>query len=82
MVGVELKQKVAPYLRALLECNIIALNAGLTTIRLLPPFVITYQQLDQVVAALGEVLSIDSPWKRKLAKEEWERFRRSKQKDG
>ncbi len=59
MVGVELKQKVAPYLRALLECNIIALNAGLTTIRLLPPLVITYQQLDQVVAALGEVLSID-----------------------
>jgi LysW-gamma-L-lysine/LysW-L-ornithine aminotransferase len=59
LVGIELKQKVAPYLRALQELNIIALNAGLTTIRLLPPLVITYQQLDQVVVALTEVLAID-----------------------
>jgi LysW-gamma-L-lysine/LysW-L-ornithine aminotransferase len=59
LVGVELKQKVAPYLRALQERNIIALNAGLTTIRLLPPLVITYKQLDKVVAALTEVLAID-----------------------
>jgi LysW-gamma-L-lysine/LysW-L-ornithine aminotransferase len=57
LVGIELKQKVAPYLRALQERNILALNAGLTTIRLLPPLVITYQQLDQVVAALTEVLA-------------------------
>jgi len=57
LVGVELKHKVAPYLRALQERNIIALNAGLTTIRLLPPLVITYQQLDQVVATLVKVLA-------------------------
>jgi acetylornithine/LysW-gamma-L-lysine aminotransferase len=57
MVGVELKQKVAPYLRALQEHRIIALNAGLTTIRLLPPLVITYEQLDRVVAVLTDVLS-------------------------
>lgn len=59
MVGIELKQKVAPYIRALQEKRIIALNAGLTTIRLLPPLVITYEQLDAVVAALAEVLSTD-----------------------
>ncbi len=59
MVGIELKQKVAPYLKALQEKRIIALNAGLTTIRLLPPLVITYEQLDAVVAALAEVLSTD-----------------------
>ncbi len=59
MVGIELKQKVAPYVKALQEKRIIALNAGLTTIRLLPPLVITYQQLDQVVAALAEVLSAE-----------------------
>lgn len=59
MVGIELKQKVAPYLKALQEKRIIALNAGLTTIRLLPPLVITYEQLDKVVAALGEVLTAD-----------------------
>jgi acetylornithine/LysW-gamma-L-lysine aminotransferase len=57
MVGIELKQKVAPYLKALQEKRIIALNAGLTTIRLLPPLVITYEQLDKVVAALAEVLA-------------------------
>ena len=56
MVGIELKQKVAPYLQALQEKHIIALNAGLTTIRLLPPLVITREQLDRVVAALTEVL--------------------------
>jgi acetylornithine/LysW-gamma-L-lysine aminotransferase len=56
MIGIELKQKVAPYLQALQERRIIALNAGLTTIRLLPPLVITREQLDRVVAALSEVL--------------------------
>jgi acetylornithine/LysW-gamma-L-lysine aminotransferase len=56
MVGIELKQKVAPYLQALQERHILALNAGLTTIRLLPPLVITREQLERVVAALKEVL--------------------------
>ncbi len=56
MVGIELKQKVAPYLQALQDRHIIALNAGLTTIRLLPPLVITREQLDRVVATLNEVL--------------------------
>ena len=59
MVGIELKQKVAPYIKALQEKRIIALNAGLTTIRLLPPLVITYEQLDKVVAALAEVLTAE-----------------------
>ncbi len=56
MVGIELKQKVAPYLQALQERRILALNAGLTTIRLLPPLVITREQLERVVSALKEVL--------------------------
>jgi acetylornithine/LysW-gamma-L-lysine aminotransferase len=56
MIGIELKQKVAPYLRALQEKRIIALNAGMTVIRLLPPLVIPYDQIDQVLAALEEVL--------------------------
>ncbi len=57
MVGIELKQKVAPYLAALQERHILALNAGLTTIRLLPPLVITREQLDRVVETLKEVLN-------------------------
>jgi acetylornithine/LysW-gamma-L-lysine aminotransferase len=56
MVGIELKQKAAPYLKALQEKHIIALNAGLNVIRLLPPLVISYEQIDQVVDALEDVL--------------------------
>ena len=56
MIGIELKEKVAPYLKTLQEKKIIALNAGMTVIRLLPPLVISYQQLDQLVDVLTEVL--------------------------
>jgi acetylornithine/LysW-gamma-L-lysine aminotransferase len=56
MIGIELKQKAAPYLKALQEKHILALNAGMTVIRLLPPLVITYSELDHVVKALQEVL--------------------------
>ncbi|MBL8089240.1 MAG: aspartate aminotransferase family protein [Anaerolineales bacterium] len=59
MVGIEMKQKVAPYIKALQEANIIALNAGMTVVRLLPPLVITYEQLDHLVDALTEVLVMD-----------------------
>lgn len=56
MIGIELKQKVTPYIKALQERHIIALNAGLTVIRLLPPLVISYEQLDRLASALSDVL--------------------------
>ncbi len=58
MVGIELKQKAAPYLLALQERGVLALNAGANVIRLLPPLVITRAQVDRVVAALGEALEV------------------------
>jgi acetylornithine/LysW-gamma-L-lysine aminotransferase len=57
MVGIEMKQKVTGYLKALQERKIIALNAGMTVIRLLPPLVITYEQIDHLVEVLTEVLT-------------------------
>lgn len=57
MVGIEMKQKVAPYIKALQEKKIIALNAGMTVIRLLPPLVITFEQIDHLADVLMEVLS-------------------------
>jgi len=57
MVGIEMKQKVAPYIKVLQEKKIIALNAGMTVIRLLPPLVITYAQIDHLVDVLKEVLT-------------------------
>jgi len=59
MIGIELKQKVMPYLKALQEKHIIALNAGLTVMRFLPPLVITYEQLDRLVSAISEVLQAE-----------------------
>jgi len=56
MVGIELKEKVAPYIKDLQEKRILALNAGMTVIRLLPPLVITYEQIDHLINALTEVL--------------------------
>lgn len=57
MVGIEIKQKIAPFIEALLTRGVIVIPSGLTTIRLLPPLVITKDQLDRVVDALEEVLS-------------------------
>ncbi|MFZ5822098.1 MAG: aspartate aminotransferase family protein [Chloroflexota bacterium] len=57
MIGIELKQKVAPYLKALQDRNILALNAGMTVLRLLPPLVISYEQIDRLAAALADVLT-------------------------
>ena len=53
MIGIEMKQKVTGYVKALQEKKIIALNAGLTVIRLLPPLVISYEQMDRVVDVLS-----------------------------
>lgn len=57
MIGVEMKQKVAPYLNMLQERRILALNAGMTVIRLLPPLVISYDQIDHLVDVLSDVLN-------------------------
>jgi LysW-gamma-L-lysine/LysW-L-ornithine aminotransferase len=57
MCGIELRQKVTPYLQALMAKGVLALPAGLTVMRFLPPLVIEKTALEQVVAAVCEVLS-------------------------
>ncbi|MEJ2748933.1 MAG: acetylornithine/succinylornithine family transaminase [Anaerolineae bacterium] len=57
MVGVELKTHAKPVVAALMDSGILALTAGTTVIRLLPPLVITRDDLDRVVEALTAVLS-------------------------
>jgi acetylornithine/LysW-gamma-L-lysine aminotransferase len=56
IVGIEIKQKVTPYIAALTERGVLALPAGLNVIRLLPPLVITPAQLDRVVEQISVVL--------------------------
>jgi len=56
LVGVELKQKVTPYLAALMDRGVLALPAGGSVLRLLPPLVIERADLDRVVDAIDAVL--------------------------
>ncbi len=56
MVGIELRQRVTPYLRALQERGVLALPAGATVLRLLPPLVIGEDDISAVVEAIAEVL--------------------------
>lgn len=57
MLGIELKEKAGPYLQQLMEKGVIVLLAGPTVIRLLPPLVITKEEIDMVLSALKEVLA-------------------------
>ena len=56
MAGIELKQKVTPYLQDLMGKGVMALPAGLTVMRFLPPLVISKADLQTVVEKVSEVL--------------------------
>jgi acetylornithine/LysW-gamma-L-lysine aminotransferase len=57
MIGIELRCKVAPVLKALQARGVLALPAGPTVLRLLPPLVIEEADLWQAVHIIEEVLS-------------------------
>ena len=58
MVGMELKEKSAPYITQLeREHHVLTLAAGPTVIRFLPPLVISKEDLERVVEAVRSVLS-------------------------
>jgi acetylornithine/LysW-gamma-L-lysine aminotransferase len=56
MVGVELKDKAAPYLTSLAERGVLALSAGSNVMRFLPPLVISADEVDAVVEQVTAVL--------------------------
>jgi len=56
MIGIELKVKVTPVLQALQAAGVLALPAGSTVLRLLPPLVIEREDLDRVVEAIAVAL--------------------------
>ena len=57
MLGLELKQKVAPIIEALRTAGVLVINAGPTVIRFVPPLVISEDEVDEVVARVGRVLA-------------------------
>ncbi|MDE2774358.1 MAG: aspartate aminotransferase family protein [Chloroflexota bacterium] len=56
MIGLELRGRVTPILKALQERGVLALPAGLNTLRLLPPLIITRDQLAVIGDAIAAVL--------------------------
>ncbi|HEX4743289.1 MAG TPA: aspartate aminotransferase family protein [Candidatus Limnocylindria bacterium] len=57
LAGIELKENAGPTLRALQEQGVLALGAGPTVVRYLPPLVITEQQVDRVIEATARALA-------------------------
>ncbi len=57
MIGIELKEKATPHLMSLMEEGVLALSAGPTVIRLLPPLIVTRDELDSVIGKLLKVLA-------------------------
>jgi len=58
MIGIELKEKSQKYIEALQNEGILVIAAGPTVIRLLPPLVISYEELDIVLEKLISVLRV------------------------
>lgn len=57
MVGLELRERVTPTLKALQEeSNVLALPAGLNVLRFLPPLIINRDELQVIVDAVAQVL--------------------------
>ena len=56
MIGIQLKQPARPFVRALQERGVLALSAGKSVLRLLPPLVLTDAEATQVGRLLAFVL--------------------------
>ena len=57
MIGIELKEKVQPYINTLQEKGVLAIPAGVTVLRLLPPLTISKEDLGIVIEKIAETLS-------------------------
>ena len=56
MIGVELKGRATPVVRAMQERGVLALMAGSLTVRFLPPLLLTREQVDTAVSVFVEAL--------------------------
>jgi len=57
-IGIDLRRRVTPVLKALMERGVLALPAGPTVLRLLPPLIVTEDQLSEVFDAMLEALEM------------------------
>jgi acetylornithine/LysW-gamma-L-lysine aminotransferase len=56
LIGMEMKKPVKDYLMGLAERGVIALSAGDTVLRFVPPIIFSREDADKVLAALNEVV--------------------------
>ena len=56
LIGIELKEKVKPFILKLMDSGVLTLPAGATVLRLLPPLTISYEELDVVAKKIIESL--------------------------
>lgn len=56
MVGIELREKVKPFILKLLDAGVLVLPAGSTVLRLLPPLTISHAELDIVAREVTNTL--------------------------
>ncbi len=57
MQGLEFDRPVAPYINSALDRGLMLINAGQSIIRLVPPLIITKQNVDDMIAVLDTCLS-------------------------
>jgi len=57
MVGVELKEKVAPFIGALRTAGLLTISGGSNVVRLLPPLIVGEGDVDEAVGLFAEVLA-------------------------
>jgi predicted acetylornithine/succinylornithine family transaminase len=57
MVGLELRQEVAPIIRAAAGRGLLLINAGTHVLRLVPPLIITHDQIDTACGVIGELVN-------------------------
>lgn len=57
MVGIELRERATKYMRGLQQHGVLTLSAGPTTLRCLPPLILTEAEADEAVGIIDEVLT-------------------------
>ena len=56
MIGIELRFPVKKYILEALKKGVLIHSSGINTLRMLPPLIITYEEIDMVIKVLEEVL--------------------------
>lgn len=57
MVGIECSKEVTPSVKGLIDKGVLTLSAGPYVLRLLPPLIVTYDEIDKVVELIKNQLS-------------------------